>query len=293
MRYHPVERQTQTDANTPRSSIDATSDVPFQGRRRSSVRFEDEARLVTVTQPSPVVVKVNSASSTTTTDDEVKQDEPVKVEEDLHRAVSFRNNEDDLWTTITINAEGSIPTQSSHFNRLSLENLSIIDTCIQNGETGITAIHVNSSRSARTLSSDPSETMISSADLPSPISPVTSPFTPKRYRTTASVGHCEPAPTLLPHAHSMVHDDDTDLRHIKPVEEINAIVADKYNYDNLSQALKSNVQRLKNTFIQAHENQPHYDRPKNLRMFATATITTTTTDGSSRNGEVRHRASDC
>ena len=291
MRYHPVERQTQTDANTPRSSIDGTSDPPFQGRRRSSVRFEDEARLVTVTQPSLVVVKVGSASSTA--DDEIKQDEPVKVEEDLHRAVSFRNNEDDLWTTITINAEGSIPTQSSHFNRLSLENLSIIDTCIQNGETGITAIHVNS-RSVRTLSADPSEAMISSTDLPLPISPVASPFTPKRYRTMASVGHCEPAPTLLPHAHAMVHDDDTDLRHIKPVEEINAIVADKFNYDNLSQALKSNVQRLKNTFVQAHENQPHYDRPRNLRMFAaTPSSSSITTDASSRTSEVRHRASDC
>ncbi|CAF4819783.1 unnamed protein product, partial [Rotaria magnacalcarata] len=81
--------------------------------RRSSVRFEDEI-------PS---AKVLDVSSTTTPKTETipiaKQDnEEARAQtsdNNLERNVSFRNNEDDLWTTITVNADPGGLVQSSHF----------------------------------------------------------------------------------------------------------------------------------------------------------------------------------
>jgi hypothetical protein len=213
------------------------------GRRRSSVRFEDEPPLVKPpeettpapkTEPIPIVKNEEKEKTVTPA-----------VENELQRNVSFRNNEDDLWTTITINTERSAPVQSSHFNRLTLENLSYIDTSISNNDNGVTAIHIGS----RPIESIEKEI---SPPLPPPLPPQ-SPCKATRHRPTTH--RHKPPPPPPSRCHTTTSEDDVDLRHIKPVEEINTIVADKYNYNDLSQALKSNVHRLKNTFINAQENQ--------------------------------------
>lgn len=185
---------------------------------------------------------------------------------DLQRNVSFRNNEDDLWTTITINTEQSSPIQSSHYNRLTLENLSTIDTSITNSNNGVTAIRVNSTPE-ESLSSEKidaeehssSPAVVSSPPPPPPPPLPQPPAKPIRHRS--GINRNKPPPPAPSRSHTASSEDETDIRHIKPVEEIHTIVTDKYNYDNLSQALKSNVERLKTTFINAQEKQSIYDRP--------------------------------
>jgi hypothetical protein len=246
-----VEQQTQTDLTPQRRSLDETNPIPFLGRRRSSVRFEDETPPAPQATPIPIVKK-----------EEEKPASPVVLENknnELQRNVSFRNNEDDLWTTVTINKEQSAPIQSSHYNRLILENLSVIDTSIRNGENGVTAIHINSR---------PIEPVISEhveKEIPAPPPPLTSPSL-KITRHRSAINRHKPPPPPPSRCHTTSSEEETYLRHIKPVEEVNTLVTDKYNYNDLSKALKSNVERLKNTFIHAQEKQTtSYDKPTNIR----------------------------
>ncbi len=263
---HPVEQHAQTDLIPQRKTIDET---PFLGRRRSSVRFEDETPLVKIpdepstsstTKPTPIIIKKDEETTS-----------PVS-ENDLQRNVSFRNNEDDLWTTVTINAQPSVPIQSSHYNRLSVENSSFVNTSISNNDNGVTAIHVNS-RPIEFVSSDVAE-----KEIPLPPTPPPPPPPPKATRIRSK----PPPPSR---SHTTSSEDDTYLRNIKPVEEINTLVAEKYNYNDVSQALKSNVERLKNTFIHAQETQSHYDKPKNTPR--------TLLKNSFENSNVNSHSSDC
>ena len=192
----------------------------------------------------------------------------------LQRNVSFRNNEDDLWTTVTINAERSTPVQSSHFNRLTLENLSSVDTALVNNENGVTAIHITSTLMPST-SPDGFHTP------PSPSKPMAS-FVPSRYRR-APVATTRAK--LSSRSYTPSSEEESDLHHIKPVEEIQAIGTAKYNYNDLSEALKSNVQRLKKTFIHPEDADSHYDRPSNLRLNAANNLV--------RTSPLERRSSDC
>ncbi|CAF2063706.1 unnamed protein product [Rotaria magnacalcarata] len=252
--HHPVERQTQTDSLSQRKSIDEINEIPYLPRRRSSVRFEDEI-------PS---AKVLDVSSTTTPKTETipiaKQDnEEARAQtsdNNLERNVSFRNNEDDLWTTITVNADPGGLVQSSHFNRLSLENLSTVDTSMANTDNRVTAIQVNNIP------------MESTSPEPIEIEIVHPPQSSSKVRSNRHKSLPPPPPppsSMFSRSVTTSSEYDSDLSNIKPVEEIHAIVTDKYNYTNLSQALKSNVERLKTTFIHAQETQAHYDTPKNFR----------------------------
>ncbi|CAF2372642.1 unnamed protein product [Rotaria sp. Silwood2] len=269
--YHPVEQQTQTDLIPQRKSIDETSETPFLGRRRSSVRFEDEIPLVKVSDESSKSSQIEFISINNKESEEAVIPES---ENQIERNVSFRNNEDDLWTTITINTEQSVPIQSSHFNRLSLENLSVVDTSMSNNDNGVTAIHVNST---------PTESIASETVEKDNLSPSEPLFKEKQHRSTINRYKTLLSPPSRSHTTSS--EDDVDLNNIKPIEEIQAIVTDTYNYNNLSQALKSNVERLKNTFIHAQENQSHYDRPKNIR--------TTLSQKSFQNFNNKNHSSDC
>ncbi len=257
--HQSVEQQTQTDSILQQKSIDEKSEIPFLGRRRSSVRFEDE---ISDKKPfsspkieSIPIIKVEEEKSTS----------PVlENNTNLQRNVSFRNNEDDLWTTITINNEQSAPIQSSHYNRLTLENLSCIDTSIKNSNNGVTAIHVNGSTPIESVSYESIEKEIPSSPPPPPPPPPQPQPQPSskttRHRPTTTHRH-KPPPPPPSRSHTNSSEDEIDLPNIKPVEEINTIVANKYNYNDLSKALKSNVERLKNTFIHAQENQSLYDKP--------------------------------
>ncbi|CAF0869297.1 unnamed protein product [Adineta ricciae] len=253
---HPVEQQTQTDPSYQPKSIEPANQTPFVGRRRSSVRFEDE------TPPTPIPIIKEKVE---------RKPEPV-AENDLQRNVSFRNNEDDLWTTVTIDTKQSVPIQSSHFNRLSLENLSRINTSISNNDNGVTAIQINSTPCTESKQVEPNEKEIPA---PPPL------LLPSLSATTCSIRNrqkpqicSKPLRTRyksppVPPSRTLTtsSEDDTDLRNIKPVEEINRLVADKYNYNDISKALKSNVERLKSTFL-AQENQSHYDKPRHIRSNA-------------------------
>ena len=265
--HHPVEQQTQTDLSPRQLSIDETNDEPFLGRRRSSVRFEDELPLVKVPDKPPTSPKIESIPV-------IKKEEetiiPVPTT-DLEQHVSFLNNEDDLWTTITINTEQSVPVQSSHFNRLSLENLSCVATSKPNSDNGITAIHVNSK---------PSESETTEKEISPPVQPSS-----KTTRHRSASNRHKPPPPPPSRCHTTSSEDDADLRNIKPLEEINAIVADKYNYNELSQALKSNVNRLKNTFIHSQKNESIYDKPKTIRS--------TSSEQSLQKSNINNHSSDC
>lgn len=276
--HHPVEQQTQTEIIVPQKSIEDITEVPFLGRRRSSVRFEDENQTAKASnEPTVVEKKMESIPI-------IKEEEEIQVtplpDNPLERNVSFRNNEDDLWTTVTINAEQCVLVQSSHFNRLSLENSSHIDTSAGNIDNGVTAIQINN-KTIEPILSEPVEVPIA----PPPGLP---PARVKHHRPTR-IHHktLPPPPPLPPPSRTLTttSDDDCDLRNIKPVEEINAIVTDKYNYNSLSQALKSNVERLKSTFVLAQEKQSHYDRPKNIR--------TQIAQRSLQNFNVKDHSSDC
>lgn len=225
------------------------------GRRRSSVRFEDE-----IAEQKPPSQKIESIPIIKIDEPEEKPSIPI-VENinDLQRNVSFRNNEDDLWTTITINSEQSSPVQSSHYNRLTLENLSSIDTSVTNSNNGVTAILVNST-TIESASPEKVEEETPTSSSPPPPPPPPPPPLPQTPSKPARHRH-KPSPPTPSRSHTASSEDETDIRHIKPVEEIHTIVTDKYNYNNLSQALKSNVERLKNTFINAQEKQSPSDKP--------------------------------
>ncbi|CAF0796773.1 unnamed protein product [Rotaria sp. Silwood1] len=274
--YYPVEQQTQTDLIPQRKSIDETSETSFLGRRRSSVRFEDEIPLVKVPNDLSQSPKIESVSiDNNNNSNKENQETVIPVSENhLDRNVSFRNNEDDLWTTITVNTEQSVIIQSSHFNRLSLENLSVVDTSMSNNDNGVTAIHINS-----TPTESPSSEIVEQNIL----SPSQPSFQVKQCRST--IKRYKPLLSSPSRSHTTSSEDDVDLHNIKPVEEIHAIVTDKYNYNNLSQALKSNVERLKNTFIHAQENQSHYDKPKNIRA--------TLSQKSYQKSNITNHSSDC
>ncbi|CAF3706888.1 unnamed protein product [Adineta steineri] len=267
---HPVEQQTQTDTIPQRKNSDESNETPFVRRRRSSVRFEDETPLVKTSNETPVVKTTNEISIPITKETNEQTTSPV-VENNLDRNVSFRNNEDDLWTTVTINTPQSIPIQSSHFNRLSIENLSHVNTSISNSDNGVTAIYINSEPTE-----SPSSQMIEKTIPPPPPRPLQKfvkspkprykpPAPQLSFKNTRSRLKPLPPPPPSSRTHTASSEDDIDLRKIKPVEEINTLVANKYNYDDVSQALKSNVERLKSTFINAQENQTIYDTPKNIR----------------------------
>jgi hypothetical protein len=261
--HQSIEQQTQTDLTLQRKSADAINETPFLGRRRSSVRFEDETSLIKTPPPSKIqsipIIKIEEekpASSVLENDNKNNS---------LQRNVSFRNNEDELWTTITINTEKTAPIQSSHYNRLTLENLSCIDTSITNGNNGVTAIHVNSTP-IEFVSSEKVEKEISSSSPPPPPPPPPPPQSSSKTIRHRPSTHRHKAPPQPPsRSHTTSGEDDTVLRHKKSVKEINSIAADKYNYNDLSKALKSNVERLKNTFINAQEKSPPYDKPTNIR----------------------------
>lgn len=255
--HYPVDSETQTDLASPRRSVDQTaSETPFLGRRRSSVRFEDEVPAALRTkEPTAAPVPEQPEPSTAPTNDG-----------ELQRNVSFRNNEDDLWTTVTIDTKQSTPIQSSHFNRLAIENLSCINTSISNNDNGVTAIHISSPRSESPpadIPLPPPASSLHAARNRSKPPPPPPPFPQMLVKSTRTRYKPPPSRTLTTSS-----EDDTDLRHIKPVEEINTLVADKYSYNDVSQALKSNVERLKNTFIHAQETQSHYDKPKIIRPTA-------------------------
>ena len=246
--------------------------MPVFERRRSSVRFEDETPLGNISNgKTSISTKTESVSNV---DNENEKTVTTASENQLERSVSFRNNEDDLWTTVTINTEQSVPVQSSHFNRLSLENLSIVDTSMLNNDNGVTAVHVNNKPTELTPSESAEE------DISSPLK---SSFEMQQNRSTT---HRYRSPSLKPlPSHVTSSEDEHDLRHIKPVEEINALVTDKYNYNNLSRALKSNVERLKKTFIHAQENQIYCKEPQ--------IITTILSHRSSQNSNTDNHSSDC
>ncbi|CAF0849099.1 unnamed protein product [Rotaria sordida] len=271
--YYPVEQQTQTDLISERKSMDETSEIPFIGRRRSSVRFEDEIPLVKIPDESSTSSKIETSSIKNEENEETIN--PIISDNHLERNVSFRNNEDDLWTTITINTEQSVPIQSSHFNRVSLENLSIVDTSMSNCNNCITSIHINSK---------PSESISSESVEQDIISP-SEPYLKAKQHCSPIINRYKSLPSSSSRSHTPSSEDDIDLHNIKPVEEIHAIVTDKYNYNNLSQALKSNVERLKNTFTHVQENQSHYDKPKNIR--------TTLSSKSFQNSNIKNHSSDC
>ncbi|CAF3350402.1 unnamed protein product [Rotaria socialis] len=272
--HHPVERQTQTDSLSQRKSIDEVNEMPYLPRRRSSVRFEDEIPLAKIVDVSP------TTTPKTETIPIAKQDNEEAIaqtsNDNLERNVSFRNNEDDLWTTITVNADPGGLVQSSHFNRLSLENLSIVDTSMANTDNRVTAIQVNNMPMEST---SPEPTEIEAVHPPQSSSKVKS----NRHK---SIPPPPPLPSsMFSRSVTTSSEYDSDFRNIKPVEEIHAIVTDKYNYTNLSQALKSNVERLKTTFIHAQETQSHYDKPKNFR--------TKLSQKSFQNSNSKHHSSNC
>jgi hypothetical protein len=265
--HQPEQQQTQTDLPIQRKSIDETNEIPYLGRRRSSVRFEDEIPLIKTTDQSTPAPKVESIPIVKKEKEGEKTASQIVENNSLQRNVSFRNNEDDLWTTIIINTDRSAPIQFSHYNRLKLENLSFIDTAITNNDNGVTAIHVNSTP-MESLPLEDVENETPSSYPPPPPPPPPPQLCPKttRHRPPITITHRhKPPPPPPSRSYTTSSEDETVLRHIKPVEEINTIVADKYNYNNLSQALKCNVERLKNTFIHAQENQSSYDKPMNIR----------------------------
>jgi len=281
--HQPIEKQTQTDLTLQRKSNDGTNETPFLGRRRSSVRFEDETSLIKTPSSSKIqsipIIKIEQAKE--------QEEKPASsvLENDnknnsLQRNVSFRNNEDELWTTITINTEKSAPIQSSHYNRLTLENLSYIDTSITNGNNGVTAIHVNSTP-IESVSSEKVEKEISSSFPPPPPPPPPPQSSSKTIRHRPSTHRHKAPPQPPSRSYTTSGEDDTVLRHKKPIEKINPIASDKYNYNDLSKALKSNVERLKNTFINAQEKSPPYDKPNNIRSTL------------SKNSNTKDYSSDC
>lgn len=270
--HSPVEQQTQTDVN----QSDEKNEMPFLGRRRSSVRFEDEMTL-TKTSDQP-----NSSSSTIDPTPIIKEEEkgnrssPVEIT-NLQRNVSFRNNEDDLWTTITIHSDRSAPPiQSSHYNRLIVENLSSVDTSIRNNENGVTAIHINNQ--PMTCPSPPPS--LESIEIETSFSPPTPPLPPpppppplpspptykaSQYRPVTTHRPRPPPPAPASRSHTTSSDDERNFHRIKPVEEINPLMMNKYNYNDLSRALKSNVERLKTTFLNAQEKQSSHVQGPNIR----------------------------
>ena len=171
---------------------------------------------------------------------------------------------------MTIKAEAST---SSHFHRLAVDhhfspNTTSIPAISPITDNGITAIRVNSQ-------SNIDEYIESSLPPTPPPPPPISSMISNRYQRISS-RQPFPARSFTPSS-----EDDGDLHHIKPVEEIQAIVTDKYNYNDVSEALKSNVQRLKKTFLPTSNQSSHYDRPKNLRIPSIRTL----------NSE--HHVSDC
>ena len=244
-KHSSVERAAQTDSQlSPTANDQSKEQSTFPGRRRSSVRFEDEIPFV---QQSDVP---------SIKDDQTH--EPLKPsdqsESDLKRNVSFRDNEDDLWTTVTIKAEPSSSIQSSHFNRLIVENLSSIDTLSPSTEKSITAIQITNKSIEDSTFSDES--------LPPP--PPSLIVTSHVRRTRTKVNR---PPTVPSRSHTSTSEDDLDFDRIKPVEEIQTIATDKYNYNDLSAALKSNVARLKKSFSSSTDSNPSDNGGhKNLRI---------------------------
>lgn len=175
------QHQVKSSSSVERSSqTENVEETVFPGRRRSSVRFEDEI----------------PAEEETKTDDQSFN---------LHRNVSFRNNEDDLWTTVTINScEPSSLIQSSHFNRLAIENSIPTGPIVENGVTAIKIIN------------EPVEQV---EVIPEPIEP-----------------------------EEIFIEKNIEIEKIKPIEEIRTLLTNRYDYKEVSTALKSNVARLKQNF---------------------------------------------
>lgn len=268
--HQPVEQQTQTDAN----QSETNNEIPFLGRRRSSVRFEDEMTLTkTPDQQTSSSLKIDP-TPIIKEDEKANRSSPVE-NTNLQRNVSFRNNEDDLWTTITIHTDRSAPTQSSHYNRLIVENLSSIDTSIRNNENGVTAIHINNLPVTSPSPPPPCESIERETSFspptpplpPPPPPPLPSPPTCKatRYRPITTHRSKPPPPPPASRSHTTSSEDETSFHRIKPVEEINPLMMNKYNYNDLSRALKCNVARLKNTFINAQEKQSSHFQDPNIR----------------------------
>jgi len=250
-----IERQTQTTNDCDGDDNDDPS--TFLGRRRSSVRFEDETK--------PEIIPVIK--------EEEQEEEPKPESPKLERNVSFRNNEDDLWTTITINSDQSQTIQSSHYNRINLENLTTINTSVTNIDTGITAIRINStsveSPTVKKNENDYSSPVSLQISTPPPPAPPLPPPPLLRLSPSKAIRHRPSARHKLPppppsRCFTTSSEDDMIVRRIKPVETINTLINTTYNYNDVSQALKSNVQRLKSTFLAAQENQSIYDKPANL-----------------------------
>ena len=253
-----AERTMPVDPPPPHTTIDQPSEGVFPGRRRSSVRFEGDPPLAPPPQSTnivSVVPKNEPEPEVTEVKEKAPEVEVVPKDSGLQRNVSFRNNEDDLWTTVTINAERSSPVQSSHFNRLTLANLSSIDTSLATTDNGITAIHITSTL----IPLPPTEAF----QVPSSPSKTMSSFVPSRYRRSPAVSTRS---KLSARSYTPSSEEDSDLHHIKPVEEIQEIATNRYNYNDMSEALKSNVERLRKTFVESGESPAHYDRPSNLRL---------------------------
>jgi hypothetical protein len=263
---HPVEQAEHTDLASQRSMSVQSSEHPFPERRRSSVRFEDELPNAKAPPEVPVVTQ----NDTITSLKEQKESLSSSIDTELERHVSFRNNEDDLWTTITIKSEHPTLVQASHFNRLTLENLSCVDTSIPNNHNGVTAIQITSA-STPLGSDDVFESSVSSADIYSssrlpPVSKSTCTSEQQR-RSTSNTRKM----THASHSHTLSGQGVSHPNHIKSVKELQTVVIDKYNYSDLSEALKSNVQRLRKTFIQDSSSTIHNDRQRKLRIHSVVT----------------------
>ncbi|CAF1081048.1 unnamed protein product [Didymodactylos carnosus] len=253
------------------SSDDVVPEQNYLHRRRSSVYFEDEKA------PSK----------------ETESDKPSETKQELPQEVSCRNNEDDIWTTVTISQE--ITTQSGHFNRLSFENVAIIPTNNLDipdkvDERDITQVHVTSEAllpfpeefNKEVSQQQPSENNNKSNNKFSiENSHKSFPHTMKQFNSlsqqkslTANISYDnktrafktednqQQAQTiasftppsnnnslLLSPKQQTIDDNSSSsyINEIKSFEEIDT--GGKYNYNDLAETLKSNVQRLRNTFL--------------------------------------------
>ncbi|CAF0913375.1 unnamed protein product [Didymodactylos carnosus] len=291
--------------NSPRDSVTSVASpddfVPKQEylhRRRSSVHFKDE-----------------QASNK-----EIVSDKSTETKQEIQGEVACRNNEDDIWTTVTIGQETT--TQSGHFNRLSLENVTIVsenndhvldipkidtydsthlrDTCESllpfpdefdvkvNQHQPFNSHKMNTNfstkNSHKSLSHIKKQFDSLSPKQKSPSPSVSNIIHDNKTRSLKKLNKIDdrqeqsqtdtlftlPANNnslLLSPKHQNVDDNSSSssyLNEIKPFEEINT--EGRYNYIDLAETLKSNVQRLRNTFVTIKQRENNNNNNNNTKQ---------------------------